>query len=166
MIHGDAATDLIVWKYFFNDVWRFPIGLNPNYGLGQGSSIIYSGSVPILSIFFKFIKYFLPADFNFFSIWIFLCFFLQSFFSYLIIKKFTNHDIYSLIGSIFFLTAPIFIKTAGVHIALLGQWFILLSLYIQTLVDNKKKIIYWIIVILLSSSVHFYFTTMSYLIYS
>ena len=53
MIHGDAATDLIVWKYFFNDIWRFPIGLNPNYGLGQGSSIIYSGSVPILSIFFK-----------------------------------------------------------------------------------------------------------------
>ena len=52
MLHGDAAQSFIIWKYFFNDVWRFPIGLNPNYGLGQGSSIIYSGSIPLLSIFF------------------------------------------------------------------------------------------------------------------
>ena len=74
MLHGDAAQDLVVWRYFFGDEWRFPIGLNPNYGSGQGSSIIYSGSVPLLAIFFKIIKNFLPGNFHFFSIWIFICF--------------------------------------------------------------------------------------------
>ena len=65
MLHGDAALDLVEWRYFFSDEWRFPIGLNPNYGLGQGSSIIYSGSIPFLSIFFKLIKFFLPTNFHF-----------------------------------------------------------------------------------------------------
>ena len=44
LLQGDTASSLVAWKYFFNDIWRFPIGLNPNYGLSQGSSIIYSGS--------------------------------------------------------------------------------------------------------------------------
>ena len=165
MLHGDAAQSLIIWKYFFSDVWRFPIGLNPNYGLGQGSSIIYSGSIPLLSIFFKIIKNLLPGNFHYFSLWIFLCFLLQSFLSYLLIKRFTKDDAYALIGSIFFITAPIFIKTASIHIALFGQWIILFSFYIQSSVNNKKTI-YWIFIILLSSLVHFYFTTMLYLMYS
>ena len=157
--------DLVIWKYFFNDVWRFPIGLNPNLGSGQGGSIIYSGSIPLLSIFFKLIKNLLPGNFHYFSLWIFLCFLLQSLFSYLLIKRFTKDDAYALIGSIFFITAPILINTVGIHIALLGQWFILLSFYIQSTVSNKKTI-YWIFIILLSSLVQFYFTTMLYLMYS
>jgi len=163
MLHGDAAQDLVVWRYFFSDEWRFPIGLNPNYGSGQGSSIIYSGSVPLLAIFFKIIKNFLPGNFHFFSIWIFICFLFQSLFSYLIIKKFTKDDTYALIASIFFITAPVFIKTVGVHIALFGQWLVLLSVYILS-AHNKKS--YWVFVILLSSSVHFYFTIISYGMYS
>ena len=163
MLHEDAAQDLVVWRYFFSDEWRFPIGLNPNYGSGQGSSIIYSGSVPLLAIFFKTIKNFLPGNFHFFSIWIFICFLFQSLFSYLIIKKFTKDNTYALIASIFFITAPVFIKTAGIHIALFGQWLVLLSVYILS-AHNKKS--YWVFVILLSSSVHFYFTIISYGIYS
>ncbi len=166
MLQGDIASNLVAWKYFFNDIWRFPFGLNPNYGLGQGSSIVFSGPAPLLSIFFKLIKNFLPNNFHFFSIWIFLCFLFQSFFSYLIIKKSTKNTIYALIGSIFFITAPVFIKTVAIHIALFGQWFILLSIYVQSTVNNNRKKTYWIFIILLSSSVHFYFTAMLYVIYS
>ena len=166
LLQGDVASNLVAWKYFFNDIWRFPIGLNPNYGLSQGSSIIYSGPTPLISIFFKLIKEFLPNNFHFFSIWIFFCFLFQSLFSYLIIKKFTKDDVYALIGSIFFITAPIFIKTVGIHISLFGQWLILVSLYIQSTTNNNKKRIYWILIILLSSGIHFYFTIMSYLMYS
>ena len=166
MLQGDIASNLVAWKYFFNDIWRFPFGLNPNYGLGQGSSIVFSGPAPLLSIFFKLIKNFLPNNFHFFSIWIFLCFSFQMLFSYLIIKKFTKDDVYALIGSIFFVTAPIFIKTVGIHISLFGQWLVLFSLYIQSTANNNNKRIYWIFIILLSSGIHFYFTMMSYLMYS
>ena len=26
----DVSTDIISWKFFKNDIWRFPIGSNPN----------------------------------------------------------------------------------------------------------------------------------------
>ena len=49
----DVSTDIISWKFFKNDIWRFPIGSNPNYGMDIGSGIVFSGSVPILAFFFK-----------------------------------------------------------------------------------------------------------------
>ena len=73
----DMTSDLISWKYFMNDIWRFPIGKNPNYGMSLESGIVFSGAVPFISIIFKLFKDFLPYDFHFFSIWIFVCFFLQ-----------------------------------------------------------------------------------------
>ena len=81
----DMTADLISWQYFKNDIWRFPIGSNPNYGMDIASGIVFSGSVPFLSVIFKLFGNFLPNDFHFFSLWIFFCFFLQSYIAFLII---------------------------------------------------------------------------------
>ena len=97
----DNISDFLALKFFINDTWRFPLGLNPNYG-GITNSIVYSGAVPILSFISKIFKNILPFNFHFFSIWIVLCFFLQLFFSFKIIYFYTNNVKYSLIGSIFF----------------------------------------------------------------
>ena len=53
---NDAAHQQLGWYFFQNDVWRFPPGSNPNYGLGISSSIVYTDSIPILAIFFKLLK--------------------------------------------------------------------------------------------------------------
>ena len=73
----DMTSDLISWKYYKDDIWRFPIGSNPNYGMDIASGIVFSGSVPFLSVIFKLFGNFLPNDFHFFGFWIFICFFLQ-----------------------------------------------------------------------------------------
>ena len=73
---GDLSVYQIGWKYFRNDIWRFPLGLNPNFGIYAGGSIVFSDSIPILSIFFKLIKSYLPTNFQYFSIWFILCFFM------------------------------------------------------------------------------------------
>ena len=74
----DMTADLISWQYFKNDIWRFPIGNNPNYGIDIATGIAFSGSIPFLCILFKIFGNFLPSNFHFFSLWIFICFFLQS----------------------------------------------------------------------------------------
>ena len=99
---GDLSVYQIGWKYFRNDIWRFPLGLNPNFGIYAGGSIVFSDSIPILSIFFKFIKSYLPTNFQYFSTWILLCIYLQLFFSFKLVYKLTNNLIYSLISSLFF----------------------------------------------------------------
>ena len=100
--NNESSLYQVGWHFFKNDIWRFPLGSNPNYGDGLGSSIVYTDSIPILAIFFKLLKGFIPGNFQYFSFWYFICFYLQLFFSFKILNKFTNSEIYSLIGSIFF----------------------------------------------------------------
>ena len=81
----DMTTELMSWKFFKNDIWRFPIGSNPNNGMDIGSGLVFGGSIPLFSIIFKIFKDFLPNNFHHFSLWIFLCIFLQAYISFLII---------------------------------------------------------------------------------
>ena len=99
---NESSSYQLGWNFFKNDIWRFPLGSNPNYGDEFGNSIVYTDSIPILALFFKSFKSFIPGNFQYFSFWYFICFYLQLFFSFKILKKFTNSELYSLIGSIFF----------------------------------------------------------------
>ncbi len=154
----DMTADLLSWQYFKNDIWRFPIGNNPNYGIDISTGIVFSGSIPFLCVLFKIFGSFLPSNFHFFSLWIFICIFLQSFISYLIIYNKTKNFTFSVIGSLFFLISPVFISQIMFHMALAGQWLILLAFYIEIKNTPSKKIFYWTILISLSALIHFYFT--------
>ena len=154
----DMTSDLIAWKYYKDDIWRFPIGNNPNYGMGLSNGIVFSGSVPLLSIVFKIFEDFLPENFHFFSLWIFICFFLQSYISFLIIYHYTKNLTFSIIGSLFFLLSPVLFYKITIHLSLSAHWLILSAFYIETKNDATKKIFYWTLLIIISSLIHFNFT--------
>ena len=99
---SDITPPQLAWHFFKNDIWRLPLGSNPNYGDELGSSIVFSDSIPILALFFKLFKSFIPENFQYISFWYLICFYFQLFFSFKILKKFTNSVPYSLIGSFFF----------------------------------------------------------------
>ncbi len=154
---GDLSMYQIGWQYFRNDIWRFPLGLNPNFGIYAGGSVVFSDTIPILAIFFKIFNKYLPSTFQYFSIWILLCIYLQLFFSFKIIFKITDDLLYSLIGSLFFCFATIFITRSGIHLSLTAQWLILFGIYIEILETKYKSIIRGFAIIL-SCTIHFYFT--------
>ena len=163
---GEPAMHQLGWHFFKNDVWRFPvIGENPNYGLNNGSTIAFSSMIPFLALIFKSLKYFIPSSFNYYGFWFFLCFYLQSYVSFLLIKKLTNDHYYSLVGSIFFCLSPIFFNQIGIHFSLSGQWIIILSFYFYCNDSLDKKFSYNIFLICFSTLVHFYFTMMLSIIY-
>ena len=161
---GDLSQYQLGWKFFRDDIWRFPIGSNPNLGIYFQGSIIFSDSIPIFAFFFKLIRIFLPENFQYFSLWILVCIYLQLFFSFKIIFKFTNHLNYSLIGSLFFIFSTIFLNRSGIHLSLMGQWILLSGIYIETM-NNKSKGLYRILNLLLSIVIHFYFTITLMLFY-
>ena len=43
---SDFASSYNGWYFFKNDLWRFPLGSNPNYGMNFGNSIVFSDSIP------------------------------------------------------------------------------------------------------------------------
>ena len=161
---GDLSTYQLGWKYFKEDSWRFPIGLNPNYGIYLNGSIIFSDSVPFFAIFFKIFKSILPMNFQYFSIWIFVCLYLQLFFSFKIIYNLTGNFLYSLTGSLFFIFAAAFIHRGAIHLSLFAHWIILSGFYIE-IIESKFKNLFRTVNILLSLTIHFYFTIILFLFY-
>ena len=103
---GDLTNAQLSWEYFQKDDWRFPIGKNPNYGLEISNSIIFTDNIPLLAFIFKLFNFFLNDKFQYFSFWILICFFLQLFFSYILLLKVTEDNLYSFLVSFLFLLSP------------------------------------------------------------
>ncbi len=160
---GDLTNAQLSWQYFLNDIWHFPIGKNPNYGLEVSNSIVFTDNIPLLAIFFKIFAYFLPKNFQYFSLWIFICFFLQLFFSYNLVYKITKNKLFSFIASFLFLFCPFLLFRLTHHFSLGAHWLILYGFYIAFFIENKKNL-HWYIIILLSLFIHLYFTVMIFII--
>jgi hypothetical protein len=163
LFNGDLSTYQLGWQFFRLDEWRFPLGINPNYGIYLNNSVVFSDSIPLFAIFFKIFKNFLPTEFQYFSIWILVCIYLQLFFSFKIIYKITNDLLYSAISSLFFGLATVFVHRSGIHLSLFGQWIILCFFYVELL--SKNKFFYKNLIILLSITIHFYFTIILMIIF-
>ena len=164
---GDESSyNQLSWYFFQNDIWRFPLGSNPNYGEELSNSIVLTDSLPILAFFFKLFKSFIQTNFQYFSFWYLICFFLQLFFSFKILKKFTDSIPYSLVGSLFFLIAPIFIYRIDYHVGLSGQWLLLCALYLGLTHRIDKSKLLWTLLIVLSSLIFLYFTATILIVYS
>jgi len=157
LINGDLAQYQLGWKFYREDIWRFPLGLNPNYGISNSSSIIYSDSIPLLAIFFKIFRSFLSEDFQYFSFWIFICIYLQALFGFKIIYYFTKNTTYSLVSCLFFIFSTILIYRSGIHLSLTAHWLILVYFYAQISTVNNKDLKKHLI-IYLSLLIHFYFS--------
>ena len=165
---GDKSNAQNGWTFFRDDVWRFPLGKNPNYGLDIGTSIIFSDSIPLFAFIFNLFSNFLSYNFQYFSLWIVLCFFMQLYISYLIIYKISNDNFFSTLSSLIFLIAPILIYRISFHISLGGHWLILLGFYLNLICTNKNKRkidFYWMLLLILSTLIHLYFTVMLFGIY-
>ena len=157
LINGDLAQYQLGWKFYREDIWRFPLGLNPNYGITNSSSIIYSDSIPLFAIFFKIFRSFLFEDFQYFSFWIFICIYLQALFSFKIILYYTKNIAYSLVSSLFFIFSTTLIYRSGIHLSLTAHWLILGYFYVHISTVNNKDLKKHLI-IYLSLLIHFYFS--------
>lgn len=164
-VGNDMSGHQTGWHFFKNDIWRFPLGKNPNYGDDVGTTIVYSDSIPLLAFIFKLLNPLLPAHFQYFGLWFFLCFFLQGLLSYLVIYFYTNNKIFSILSSLIFVFLPILIHRFAWHPALFGQWTLIITFFL--LIENKTKYEkFWILLVLLTCLIHFYFTIINLIVYN
>ena len=156
----DSEQHYIAWLFFKNsELLQFPLFKNYAYGMEISSSLIHSDSVPIMGIIFKIFKSSLPFHFQYFGLWIYICFVLQGIFSYLLVRRFTSSFVISAICVGFFLISPIFTyRLFWSHEALFGQWILLFGIYLYLQNFNLKK---WLFLAFLSLLIHPYFFAMS-----
>ncbi len=148
-IENDIAQHYTGWMFFRNSEWTFPLGKALNLGYPEGTNIAYTDSIPIVSIFFKIFRHFLPQTFQFFGLYIFLCFGFQGLMSSILVYEFTHDRAYACISSLIFLFSSCMIDRAFRHTALASHWLILaaLCLYFWQEYDNKKSSFFWFLIL-------------------
>ena len=168
LVGGDPLQHYLGWAFYRNSPWTWPLGLNPLYGMEFSNSIVFTDSIPLLAIPFKAISHLLPYPFQYFGIWVLLCFVLQSFFAFRLIGLITNSVAIQCLGSILFLFSPPLIFRLSLHESLMGHFIILAALYLNLKtsaksIEAKKSYAHsfaWIILLSIAILTHFYLAVM------
>lgn len=162
LTRGDATQHYIGWAYFRDAPWSTPLGTNPGYGMELSSSIVYSDSNPLFALAFKPFDAYLPETFQYFGIWLLVCFLAQAVFSYLLAGIYTDNLAVRLICTGFFATALPMINriTANTnnnaHLSLVGHFFIVAALYFFLKPRRAQDQLFWIVLLGLATAVHAY----------
>jgi hypothetical protein len=160
MFWGDTPGYYLGWEYFRNTPWwQWPLGANPGYGSDAPGTIVMSDSIPVAAFFFKLWRHWLPVGFQYFGIWLLLCFVMQAWFGYCLMRRVSGDFWLCLLGCAFFPLATIFLVRVYMHPALAAQWILLAGIYLG--LDRQPRIMAWWALLLFASLVHAYLLVLS-----
>lgn len=126
----DWAQHFLGWHLFRNEGWHFPPGKLASIENPVGASVGYTDSIPVMAFLFKPLTKILPDNFQYFGLWLLLCFCLQGVFAALLMRTVSSHWINQLLGAALFVITPILIGRIG-HPALCSHWILLASLWLH-----------------------------------
>ena len=133
MMHGDLATYYLSWLFLRVEPWTFPFGQISGYVHPQLTSIVFSDAVPIIAIFLKIFKNIFPDSIQYHGMVVLLNFFLQGFFSILLLRRFTGSISIQYLAGCLLVLMPTFIIRNNGHIPIGFHWVILASLFLYFL---------------------------------
>ncbi len=140
-IEKDIEQHYAGWMLYRSSPWQFPLGVGQNIAYPYGSSVSYTDSIPLFAIFFKIFRNLLPHTFQYFGLFVMLCFMLQGGFGGLLTSLFTESKVMCGLSSLIFVLSPVMIERAFRHCALTAHFIILAELYyyFKNNGDTSKK---------------------------
>ncbi len=151
--------------FYRNSPWSFPIGLNPQYGLIESSTLVYADPVPLMAVLFKLAKPWIPATYQYLGIWSFLCLILQACFAWKLMSLLTPSKSLKALGTGFFLFVPSLLIRVGMHAALVGQFLLLAALYLRLSKRRTHTGFYWVLLLAFCASINFYIFFLVFIIW-
>lgn len=149
LLIGDTAQNYLGWQFFKRTpLLQWPLGSNPEFGVGFASSIVFNDLIPGLALIFKLFNFLLPREFQYFGWWLLACFVLQGAFAWKIASRFLTNAFarYVLVG--FLLIQPAWLHRMTFegygHLALSGH-FLLLWALLLALRPNWARRQWWAI---------------------
>ena len=153
---GDATQHYLGWLFFRNGPWSIPLGLNPSYGFDIKNSIVYTDSIPLLAIPFKALSFLLPEPFQYFGLWVLLCFVLQALIAWKLLSLFSNDRILNFLATGLFVFSVPMVSLLPENPALASQFLILGAIYLNLRNTKSFPLWTWVTLLVLSVLIHFY----------
>ncbi|TWP29037.1 hypothetical protein ETU08_04620 [Apibacter muscae] len=161
---GDLAQHYLGWAFYSKESWDFPLGRIESIYYPLGTTVSNTDSTPLFAIFFKLFNFFLPQNFQYIGLSMFLSYLLLSYYSIRIFKLYKITGILLLLSAILLTFNPVFLFRGGGHDSLCAQWLLVASIYYYLIKTNKNNVIriniYQIIILNLSIMIHPYLTFM------
>ena len=152
----DMTLEYLGWAFYRYGPWTFPIGLNPNFGLDISSSIIYSNSLPLFAMVFKPFSGLLGEPFQFWGLWILLCFVLQAWMAWKLLGLITKDLWIKSFATGLLLFSPPMFSQIGFHNSTVGHFPILAALYLILRPTQDKRVLWWSILLPCTLMIHPY----------
>lgn len=153
---GDPLTHFLGWSIFRDSPWTFPLGANPRYGIELSNSIVFSDSLPLFAVPFKTFGGLLPDVFQYFGIWLLLCFVLQALLGWKLAGLATKGLIARLGASGLFVFSPPMLWRLHGHLSLVGHFPLLAALYLSLRPQQTYRTALWTCTLAVSALVHPY----------
>ena len=168
---GDLAQHLSGWYAFAHDSWHFPLLKTQLFDYPKGANISLTDSIPLFALIFKPFRAFLPAQFNYFSLFFIFCYLSQAVAATTLALSMNQKNLLATSAlTLFALSMPIISYRIGLEDSLSCQCFIVFALSVY-LFNHRRPLslfqIHWYFGLILGLSllVHPYLTAMSYPFY-
>lgn len=173
-VQEDPGQHYLGWLFFRYEPWQFPLGKIAGYGAPEGSSVVFTDSIPWLAFSFKLIRHWLPEPFQYTGLWILFCYVMQGVWGWLLASLTTRDWASRALISCFFIVSPSMLDRSGGHHSLMGHWLLLMALYMglqskQMFESRHRQFswhVAWLATLLIGALVHLYLLAMIMLIYT
>jgi hypothetical protein len=132
----DWQYHFLGWHFFRAEPWHFPPGLITTYNAPIGTAIGYTDSIPLVALLLKPFAPQLPMPFQYFGLWLVLCFALQGLFGALLTGLFAPNGWVRVAGGTIFILVPTLLGRVG-HPALASHWLLLWALWMYMREDTR-----------------------------
>ncbi len=136
-VEKDIIQHYTGWLFYRESALTFPLGFTESINYPFGNTVTFTDSIPLFAIFFRLIEGILPETFQYFGLFVFLCFMLQGGAAALLLSLFHKSKWFILRGAALFSCSPILLERAFRHTALSSHFLILFALYLYF--KNQKE---------------------------
>jgi len=153
-----SAQQLVFEFYRQTPIFQWPPLAVPNYIRGANSVSPIGGG--LIEFPLKMVGKFIPGNFQYLGLWVAACFCLQAYFGARLLSRFITQSNIRLIGSVFFVTAPILVYRigAGHHFQLGAHWLILAAFCLYF--ENELRTRNWSLLLLAAIFINIYISAM------
>jgi len=156
---ADRAMHTLGWMNFRQEPWGMPPGLNPDLGLELANSIGLVDGLPLFAFPAKLLSAWLPQPFQYWGIWLLLCFLLHALFAYLLARQLGAGRVVAVLAAGFALITPALMFRVQMHLALSGHWTVLAALYLYAR-RATPRFWMWPLLVGLTAAIHAYLLAM------
>jgi hypothetical protein len=135
---SDRGAALIGYWYFVADAWRWPLYAVRSLNLPDGTSVIFTDSVPLIALAMKGLHTFGMPPWNFFGAWLLCCYALNGSAMALVLWYAEVRSVVLIILSALLAAGTPVLLHRFYHLALCGQFPILLAFALYVAVERAR----------------------------